>query len=133
VIVLDTHAWIWLVSAPQLLSRPAHAAIDSAEVIGVSAMSAFEIATKAVRGHLDLDRPIRTWIDHASTRDRIELLVVTPRICVTAALLADVGFHGDPADRLIAASAIESRAPLVTKDGLIRRWSKRTGRVSTVW
>jgi PIN domain nuclease of toxin-antitoxin system len=96
-------------------------------------MSAFEIATKAVRGYLDLDRPIRTWIDHASTRDRIELLVVTPRICVTAALLADVGFHGDPADRLIAASAIESRAPLVTKDGLIRRWSERTGRVSTVW
>jgi PIN domain nuclease of toxin-antitoxin system len=133
VIVLDTHAWIWLVSAPQLLSRPAQAAIDSAEVIGVSAMSAFEIATKAVRGYLDLDRPIRTWIDHASTRDRIELLVVTPRICVTAALLADVGFHGDPADRLIAASAIESRAPLVTKDGLIRRWSERTGRVSTVW
>lgn len=132
-IVLDTHVWIWLVSAPELLSRRARTAIDDAEVVAVSAISAFEIAGKAVRGHLDLDRPIRTWIDHASTRDRVEVLAVTQRICVTAALLADEGFHGDPADRLIAASAIESRAPLVTKDGQIRRWSGRTGRVSAVW
>jgi PIN domain nuclease of toxin-antitoxin system len=133
VILLDTHAWIWLVAQPELLSRPARAVIDGAEIIGVSAMSALEIATKAVRGHLELDRPIRTWLEHASTRDRIEMLVVTRRICVTAALLSDEGFQGDPVDRLIAASAIESRAPLVTKDGLIRRWSKRTARLSTVW
>jgi PIN domain nuclease of toxin-antitoxin system len=133
VILLDTHVWIWLVAQPEKLSRPARDAIDGAEILGVSAISALEIATKTVRGHVDLDRPIRTWVDHASTRDRIEMLVVTPRICVTAALLADDGFHGDPVDRLIAASAIEGRAPLVTKDGRIRRWAQRTARVSTVW
>ncbi len=52
-------------------------------------------------------------------------------VAVVAGTLAD--FHGDPADRMIVASALAAGAALVTKDGSIRSWADETGAITCIW
>lgn len=124
-IVLDTHAWVWWLTKPHKLGRKAARAIDKADRIGVSAISVWEIATKAEAGTLKFDRPYDVWLDAALAEDRrIELVPLSPRISVEAVRLSWA--HRDPADRFIVASARTHDAALVTADeriltsGLVR-------------
>ncbi len=81
----------------------------------------------AARGGIELDRDPVTWIDDALRSTEIELLPLTPAVAVASARLAMP--HGDPADRLIVATALTHGAVLVTKDERIRR----AGIVQTAW
>ncbi len=128
-IVLDTHAWIWWVSEPQRLSSAARSALDYAKAAGVCPISAWEISTKVAQGRLTLDRDVALWVRQALARPPLELLELTAEIAVAAGQLGKAGFHGDPADRLIVATAIHLGAQLVTKDDRIRDF----GGVKTVW
>lgn len=121
-IVLDTHAWIWWVADRDRLSTPARTAIDAAETVGVSAISAWEVALLAERGRIVLDRPPARWIRRALAADeRTVELPLTATIAVVAAGLGAAGVHGDPADRFILASARSHGARLVTKDRELHR------------
>lgn len=126
--VLDTHAWIWWVSEPARLGRGARRALDGAKRIGVPAICCLEVSTLAARGRISLDRPPLEWILDALALPRVELLALTPAVAVKAAGLPET-FPGDPADRLIAATALLEAATLVTKDDRIRRLST----LETVW
>lgn len=68
------------------------------------------------------------WIEAALGRPKIELLAFTPKAAVRAAGFG-AGFPGDPADRFIAAAALEASAPLVTADQAITAW----GGVEVIW
>ncbi len=127
-IVLDTHAWLWWASAPKMLSRKARSAIEAADRIGISPISWLEIATLVRRGRISLDRDATVWIEQALDQERVETVALTPRIAVRAGSLADP-FPGDPADRLIYASAVASGARLVTKDSALRRFDP----AATLW
>lgn len=125
-IILDTHAWIWHASAPEKLSEQAKAAIAEATGLGVPAISCWEVAMLVAKRRLSLDRPIRAWLDAALALPNVRLIPLTPSIAVTSTTL---DLHGDPADRLIAATALEYRCPLVSRDELLRGSSV----VETVW
>lgn len=126
-IVLDTHAWLWWLGGATRLGRRAARRIESADSIGVPAVCCFEVAAAVQRGRIGLDRGVLEWLDAALAAPRVILLPLTPRIAVRASALSE--FHGDPADRLIVATAIESGAPLITRDTAIRR----SRLVETVW
>ena len=126
--VLDTHAWIWWVSAPGRLGRSARRTLDTARRIGVPAICCLEVAALAARGRITLDRPALEWMHAALALPRVELLALSPAVAVKAAGLP-VSFPGDPADRLIVATALIEAATLVTKDERIRRSST----VETMW
>lgn len=128
-VVLDTHAWLWWTSAERKLSRSARAAIDGAETIGVSSMSCFEVAMLAERGRLELDEAVQRWVDRALSLDRVREVAVDGRIAVNAALLERAGFHMDPFDMVVYATAEALDARLVTKDRRIRDFDP----VRTVW
>jgi PIN domain nuclease of toxin-antitoxin system len=128
VIVLDTHAWIWWATDDRRLSAAARRRIEASSRVGVSSISAWELAMLVERGRLKLDRDVLTWVLAALDLPKAELLELTPAIAVRSALPGD-GFHGDPADRIIVATALEHRAPLVTRDERIRRH----GAVEAVW
>jgi PIN domain nuclease of toxin-antitoxin system len=130
VIVLDTHVWLWLVTDPTRLSGPAEQAIDAADEIGVSAISAWEIGMLTARGRIALDRPVARWTRAALDADpRIVDVPLTARVAVHAASLGGAGMHGDPADRFIYATARALDAPLVTRDTAIRGHDP----ANTVW
>ena len=127
-IVLDTHAWLWHVAATERLSARARAAVEEADQLGVCAISCWEVAMLERRGRIALDRDVRDWIGRALSVDRVLPLALSPEIAVDAALMPDE-FPGDPADRIVYATARAHGARLVTKDAALRRYDART----TVW
>jgi len=71
------------------------------------------------RGRLRLDRDVLLFVRQALALPRVELLPLTPEAAVAAANLA-AGFPGDPADRMIASTALEVGASVVSKDARLR-------------
>jgi PIN domain nuclease of toxin-antitoxin system len=128
-IVLDTHAWLWWVAEPARLSKAALGAIDGVERFGVATISCWEIAMLAESGRIELDRPIDRWIEQALASERVEPLLLTGAVAVHAALLGRDGFVGDPADRLIYATARDAGRRLVTRDKALRSFDSR----NTIW
>jgi PIN domain nuclease of toxin-antitoxin system len=129
VIVLDTHAWLWWFTAPERLSDAAREAIDQAPSIGVSTLSAWEVATLVARRRISLDRDVRLWVRQALADARIESLAPSPDVAVAAGLLDAKSFPGDPVDRLIYATARSADAMLITRDEAIRAFDSP----STLW
>jgi PIN domain nuclease of toxin-antitoxin system len=127
VIVLDTHSWLWWVSAPRKLSRRARGAIERADSIGVSAASCYEVAALAARGRITLDRAIADWVRGALAAERIEPLPIDPVVALEAALLGQ-RFPADPFDRMIYSTA-RVAGKLVTRDERLRRFDPSL----TIW
>lgn len=128
-IVLDTHAWLWWVDAPDRLGAGARGAIEAAEAVGISTFSCWEIVTLARRGRLRLDREIVTWVRQALAQPGTQALPLTPEIAVRAAALDQTLFPADPADRIIYATATTHGVPLVTRDAAIAGFDA----ARTVW
>jgi PIN domain nuclease of toxin-antitoxin system len=127
-IVLDTHAWIWWAAEPGKLSAKARAAIEASDTLGVCAVSCWEVAMLVAKGRLELDREVLVWLRQALALERLELCALTPQIAVGASRLPET-FPGDPADRMIAATAASRRAGLVSKDARLRNLPD----VRTIW
>ena len=128
-VVLDTHAWLWWISAPERLSDRAAAAIDASESVGVVSISCWEVAMLSRHGRISLDRDPRRWLRQALSQPGLVALPVGPKAAIEAALLDADQFPGDPADRLIYACASETGAPLVTRDARLREFDPR----GTLW
>jgi PIN domain nuclease of toxin-antitoxin system len=128
VIVLDTHAWIWwAVESPHLSARARAAAADS-EGLGVCAISCWEVAMLVAKGRMRLDRDTLVFVRQALALPRVQLLPLTPEVAVASAGIGS-DFSGDPADRMIAATALAFDAPVVTRD---RRLKGLPG-LKTIW
>jgi PIN domain nuclease of toxin-antitoxin system len=128
VIVVDTHTWLWWVNDEKALSARARRAIDEADMVGVPTISAMEVAALVRRGKVTLDGGARTWIGQALALDRIRELPLTTDVAVEAGSFGD-DFVGDPADRIIYATAIVSGSRLVTRDRFLRSFDP----LRTVW
>jgi PIN domain nuclease of toxin-antitoxin system len=123
VIVLDTHALIWWVTGAAKLSTRAQRAIARALRGGpvvASAITLFEIATAARRGRLVLSGPLEQWLSSLLLLPELRFEPVSARIAQLAGAFADP-MSGDPADRIIAATAMELQASLVTADERLLR------------
>jgi PIN domain nuclease of toxin-antitoxin system len=120
--------WLWWVSEPRRLSRPARHAIERADRIGVCSISCWEVAMLVRRGRIALDRDVHRWVRQALTLDRCEELELTSERALRAGLLEEA-FPGDPADRIIYATSLSQQAPLITRDRSIRGFDRQ----GTVW
>jgi PIN domain nuclease of toxin-antitoxin system len=109
-LLLDTHIWIWLVTAsPRLKIR--HILRDPGNELWVSPLSAWEVLTLERKGRLALDRKPQEWITHAIAGTQEAPL--THQIALAS---RDLPLHDDPADRLLAATALVLDLTLVTAD-----------------
>lgn len=127
-ILLDTHALHWWSAEPDRISRRAAAAIAESETLAVADISWFELAWLARHERIVLSIPVHSWLTRLATQ--VRTVPVTPAIAATAVSLPS-SFPGDPADRLIYATAIENGWRVVTKDRRLR--SHRHPRPVTLW
>lgn len=118
--ILDTHAWLWWAGEPARLGARARRLLGDARRIGVPAVCCLEVAALAARERIALDRPVLAWMQQALALPRVELMALTPAVAVKAVSLPPA-FPGDPADRLIVATALVEGAMLITKDDRIRQ------------
>ncbi len=115
-IVLDTHVLIWVTEGSDRLGRRAKRRIERAfhdGQVAVSAFSFWEVATLMTAGRL---RGARTAGEFraAVVRAGVVEIAVDGEIAILSTRLA--GLHGDPADRLIVATALARGAVLMTAD-----------------
>ena len=124
-ILLDTHVWLWTVSAPERLSSHARALVEGHEhELYLSAASAWEIAIKYSQGKLRLPDPPATYVP-----TRVERLGVLPLPIDHAHALHVSSLpphHRDPFDRLLIAQAQLERLSLLTSDPVFAAYDVRT-------
>lgn len=128
--LVDTHVLLWWMANGERLSEAAQAALSSSPVV-VSPISFWEVSMLVGKGRVALDRPTAAWAEDVLALSSVDVAPLTAQIAVLAGELPD--FHGDPADRLLAATAIVHRCPLITKDDKLRRWADGRSELACVW
>jgi PIN domain nuclease of toxin-antitoxin system len=115
-ILLDTHIWIWWVDDNQRLTQKHREWIQQYQPqgLGVSIISCWEVAKLVENGKLALSCAVDEWLEAALAYPGVQLLNLTLPIIVEATKLT--GFHRDPADQIIVATARIYGYPLLTVD-----------------
>jgi PIN domain nuclease of toxin-antitoxin system len=109
-LLLDTHVFLWWRLASRRLTRPVRARIAAAEVVWVSAASAWEIAIKQRLGKIRLEESFALMVEESDFRP-------LPITIAHAERTADLPpHHADPFDRMLIAQALTEGATLVTHD-----------------
>lgn len=130
-VVLDTHTLLWWHAESDRLSADALRAIDGAGSVLVSPISFWEVSMLVQKARIGLDRPTAVWVSDFLSTDRVEIAELTPAIAVRAAELLDL--HGDPADRILVATATSLGVALVTKDEKIHAHAKLGSSLIALW
>jgi PIN domain nuclease of toxin-antitoxin system len=125
--LLDTHTLIWWMTSDPHLSKVGRGLItDRANTAVISAVSAWEIATKVRLGRLPSAAELIEDFVGEMERQRIEILDVTAKHGIRAGSLP--GPHKDPFDRMLIAQALCENIPIVSNDqaldgyGITRLW-----------
>jgi PIN domain nuclease of toxin-antitoxin system len=117
-VVLDTHVWWWWVTGEPGLSAAQKRALAKAgpdNPLRISDISLWEVATLASLGRLSITMPLRDWLEAAAAPPLVHRCEISPAVAAAVAALPD-GFHRDPADRIIVATARVHQATLLTRD-----------------
>lgn len=123
-ILLDTHTWIWLFSGSTELSKETIAQIDKAVRQGkifISAISVWELSMLVTKNRVILSKPINKWVEESLSQPGVDLSLLTPEIAIESSFLPG-NFHGDPADRIIVATARINNLTLLTRDRKIIKY-----------
>ena len=122
-VLLDTHVWVWWLTGESGLSARERNALDREAAAGqlrVSAISLWEAQMLHAKGRLELPLSFSTWLQRAADPQMITTLPLDLDVVLALDRLP-ARFHGDPADRLIVATARARDLPLATYDTAIRR------------
>jgi PIN domain nuclease of toxin-antitoxin system len=124
-IILDTHIWIWWVDEHPKLSRQNRERIEAnqASGLGVSIISCWEIAKLVEKNRLTFECPVEEWIELALDYPGIQLLPLSLPIILESTRLS--GFHADPSDQIIVATARVSGLSLLTQDQKILNYLQK--------
>jgi PIN domain nuclease of toxin-antitoxin system len=119
VILLDTHVFLWWVGSRAQLTSAALRALTKASRRLLADISLREIASLAARERIALSDEPAAWMKQSLREFEVEVVEISPEIAARSTRIAP-NFHADPADQLIAATAIELDVPLVTADERLR-------------
>ena len=121
-ILLDTHALIWLDEGSERLGKQSLSLINQAfksEKLFVSVISFWEVAMLVEKGRLEMQMDVDSWRQQLIAKG-LQEIALTGNTAINSATLKN--FHGNPADRMIVATAIHLTATLCTADNKILSW-----------
>ncbi|MDX2029303.1 MAG: type II toxin-antitoxin system VapC family toxin [Blastocatellia bacterium] len=126
-ILIDTHCWLWSLTAPERLSARAQEIFaDPENTIYLSAASSWEMAIKYQLGKLPLPEAPETYVPGRMLAQGIEALPIEHAHTLRVAELP--AHHHDPFDRLLIAQAQIESLSLLTADPMFRKY-----KVDLVW
>lgn len=126
-LLLDTHVWLWFalgdaerlrVSARKKIEAAAHGGR-----LAVSVISVWEIGMLETKGRIALGLPCEKWVAAALALPGLRLVGLEPEIAIASSRLPGA-IHGDPADRILAATARARDAVLATADERLLEYGK---------
>jgi PIN domain nuclease of toxin-antitoxin system len=121
-LLLDTHVWIWTLDGR--LGEMSPRAVEEVRAASgrggllVSTISAWEVAMLEAKGRIRFCMDAGEWVRRGLAAPGVRLAELTPEVAVESARLPG-DIHGDPADRMIVATARRLGATLATRDGRI--------------
>lgn len=122
-VLLDTHIWVWWLTPQSPLSRSERDALDrlaGRRELRLSAISLWEVQMLHAKKRLELPVAFADWIEQAADERMLTVLPLDVEVVLALDFLPR-SFHGDPADRLIVATARSRGMPLASHDATIRR------------
>jgi PIN domain nuclease of toxin-antitoxin system len=130
VILVDTHIVVLLALDPTKISKNARTAIDAArrngDGLAISDITLLELATLASKGRIRLNISLESFLREIEAR--FTILPISGRACVRA-LGLPAAYPKDPADRIIAGTALVEGLSLLTADPAIRQ----SRALATIW
>jgi len=117
-LLLDTHIWIWLMLGdselkPELIERIEQAARNSQ--LYISAISTWELSMLVAKGRIQFKQDVLQWVQTALKLPGLQCLPLSVDVLVESSRLPGI-CHGDPADRMLIATARHHGFSLVTRD-----------------
>ena len=122
-VLLDTHVWVWWLSGLERLTRREREALDGLaeqRELRLSAISLWEVQMAYVKKRFQPQDPFESWLRAATNAEVIQIVPIDIRIALALNDLP-AGFHNDPADCLIVATARAHALPLATHDSALRK------------
>jgi len=128
-LLLDTHAFLWMLENPSRLSDSARAAIaDGGNDLLLSIGSCWEMAIKHAAGRLSLPSSFAAFMESELRTNRIELLPITIAHLGRLHSMPKPREHRDPFDRLLAAQSLVEGVPVASGDGALEAYG-----ISRIW
>lgn len=126
-LVLDTHAFLWIVSDDKKLSRKVKKLfLNKSNEIYLSAASIWEMAIKISLGRLTLDEPLESFIETHAVGNNIKILDIRSKHLYK---IENLPFHHrDPFDRIIIAQCMIENYSIAGSDKAFDSYP-----VSRVW
>jgi PIN domain nuclease of toxin-antitoxin system len=127
-LILNTHSWIWAINGDRKIQKSGFLnhiqnSVQNNSLI-ISSISLWEVAMLISKGRIILTENTIDWMNNASSAPGLSVHPITSEIAYESTVLPD-SFHGDPADRLIVATARVLNATLLTFDQEIIKYAKR--------
>lgn len=125
-LLLDTHIWIWVIEGNSIISPLVRKSIEQArekEQLLISPISVWEIALLVERKRISLEMELTDWLKQWIELPGILMAPISFQVAILSNRLPGI-IHGDPADRILIASAYEEHAVLVTADEKILKYGE---------
>jgi len=124
-VLLDTHVWLWMLTAPARLSPSARDLVeDRRTTLWLSAASSWEIAIKYALGRLLLPESPERFVPERMRVTNVDPLPVEHSHALRVSTLEP--HHRDPFDRLLVAQSQLERVPLLTADAVFAAYDVET-------
>ncbi|MFN3565951.1 MAG: type II toxin-antitoxin system VapC family toxin [Burkholderiaceae bacterium] len=122
-ILLDTHVWLWWLTGAGRLSAAERRALDEAaerELPAISAISLWEVQMLVAKGRVQPTEGFAGWIERMAGPEVVTIVPIDVEVIQTLHDLPST-LPGDPADRIIVATARARALRLATHDARLRR------------
>jgi PIN domain nuclease of toxin-antitoxin system len=126
--LLDTHAWVQRAGGIALPALAEETMRTAAGELAIADISLWEVAKLVELDRLEMGVSLEEFFEGAITPE-LRVLPITAAIAKKVTELNGLGFHKDPADQLIVATALVHGLRLISNDTLIRQW----GGVPMLW